>query len=98
METELTDVYLSKHNMHLTTSDMEDFSHISCITITSDYSLRTVSSYSTDHVLYITEVTATLINNTGNYLPNQTDVTEFKVIDKVVFVDKDGTETVLWTK
>ena len=82
----------------ITENVKEEYQSLSVITVQSDYFLRDVKKDRKADTIYITEIKTTLLNNkTAEYQHNICTL-EFGEINKIVFVDGNGVETVLWSR
>lgn len=70
----------------------------SAISIESDYFLRTVRKETKDNIIYISAIRTTVLNNKAGSFNRRTMTLEFQEIDKIVYVDKNGAETLLWSE
>lgn len=82
----------------LTEDLIEKCQYVSVIHVTSDYFLRTVKKEVVDSTMYISALKTSVLNNQSTIFNSQMIGLEFQEIKEIVFVDKDGTETVLWSK
>lgn len=85
-------------SMTITEEAIQRCKCISTISLESDYFLRTVKKDIKDNIIYITAIKTTALNNKAGSFNRRTMTLEFQEIDKIVYVDKNGTETVLWSK
>lgn len=83
-------VYISKNAF-------EEYRHLSIITVNSNSYLEIVSHGRTGDTVYISAIKTTLLNSTAPF-NNQICSMEFGEINRIVFVEKDGSETVLWSR
>lgn len=97
-DVETTDIHIPEHDMSITASVAANFSHVSAMTIISDCFLRDFKAETKDNVIYITAIRTTLLNNAGKSVISKMCRLETEAIEKVVFVDNGGAETVLWSK
>ena len=82
----------------LTEDLIEKCGYASVVHVSSDYFLRTIEKEIVDNVLYISAFKTSVLNNRTDIFNNQMIDLEFQEIKEIVYVDKDGTETVLWSK
>ena len=82
----------------LTEDLIEKCGYASVVHVSSDYFLRTIEKEIVDNVLYISAFKTSVLNNRTDIFNNQVIYLEFQEIKEIVYVDKDGTETVLWSK
>ena len=85
-------------SMTITEEAIQRCKCISTISLESDYFLRTVKKDIKDNIIYITAIKTTLLNNKAGSFNRRTMTLEFQEIDKIVYVDKNGAETVLWSE
>lgn len=83
--------------IHVTENTMDEYQLLTVITVQSDYFLRNIEQDRKDDVIYITGIKTTLLNNTTAF-QNNICTLEFGEINKIVYVDGNGTETVLWSR
>lgn len=93
-----TNIDIPEHGMSVTASAAEKFSHVSAMTIVSDCFLKDMKIETRENVIYITALRTTLLNNAGESVISKMCRLETEEIEKVVFIDDRGTETVLWKK
>jgi len=82
----------------LTEETIEKCGYVSVVSLSSDYFIREVKGEVKDHVYYISAIQTTLLNNQEANFQKQLCTVEFQEIQKIVFVDDEGTETVLWSQ
>ncbi len=82
----------------ITEEAIEKCKFVSAISIESDYFLRTVKKETRDHIIYISSIRTTVLNNGAGSFNHKTMAMELQEINKIVYVDGKGTETVLWSK
>ena len=82
----------------MTEETIEKCEYATVISICSEYFLRTVKAEVKDNTYYITAFKTTLLNNRAEDYQKQIYSLELQEIYKIVFVDGDGTETVLWSR
>lgn len=83
-------------NIALTEDTIEKCKFATVVSVSSDYLLRTIKSEIKDNTLYVTSFKTTLFNNKAKDYQHQMCHLEFHEIHKVVFVDDNGSETILW--
>ena len=71
--------------------------HLSILSVHSDYFLRTILKERVEDTIYVTAIKTTLLNNKTEFQNNFCGM-EFGEINRIIFVDDDGTETVLWSR
>ena len=84
--------------IHITMNTLEKYQFLSVITVQSDYFLRDIRKERIDETIYITGIKTTLVNNQVGAFQSNICGLEFGEINRIVFVEKDGTETVLWSR
>lgn len=82
----------------LTENTIEKCQYATVISVGSEYFLRTIESDVMDHTIYITAFKTTLLNNKALDYQKQIYSLELQEINRIVFVENDGTETVLWSR
>lgn len=82
----------------LTEDLIERCGYASVVYVSSDYFLRTVEKEVLDGTMYISAFKTSVLNNQTTIFNTQMIDLEFQEIKEIVFVEKDGTETVLWSK
>jgi len=97
-DAETTNILIPEHNMSVTASALKKFSHVATMTIISECFLRDIKTETKDNVIYITALKTTLLNNAGESVISKMCRLETEEIEKVVFADNSGAETVLWSK
>ena len=81
----------------MTESDIEDTDHITIMEWQSNYFLRDIRWHAEnfdDGVLYVSSIKTTLLNNKVS--AQSSTSMEMRRISKIVYVEDDGTETVMW--
>jgi len=82
----------------LTESVIEKCKYVSTVFVESDYFLREIKKDIKDHTMYISGFKTSVLNNkTGIFTTQMVDL-EFQEINQIVLIDRDGTETILWSK
>lgn len=73
-------------------------SYVSVVTWSSDYFLRVLKYGEGDDpdALYITDFKTTILGNKAQDYQRSMSNLEFRKFDRIVYVEKNGTETVLW--
>ena len=82
----------------LTEDTIEKCQYATVISVGSEYFLRTIESDVKDNTIYVTAFKTTLLNNKALDYQKQICNLELQEINKIAFVDGNGTETVLWSK
>ena len=84
--------------MNLTEDTINKCEYVTVISVGSEYFLRTIKSEVKDSTLYISAFKTTLLNNKAQNYQKQFSYVELQEINKIIFVDSNGLETVLWSK
>ena len=82
----------------LTEDVIEKCKCVSTIFVESEYFLREVKKDVKDHTIYISAFRTSILNNKAGIFNTQMIDLEFQEINKIVYVEKNGTETLLWSK
>ena len=82
----------------LTEDLIEKCKYVSVVHVTSDYFLRTIEQEIVDNVMYISAFKTSVFNNQTTVFNTQMISLDFQEINQIIFVDKDGAETLLWSK
>lgn len=82
----------------LTEDTIEKCQYATVIYVGSEYFLRTIESEVKDNTIYITAFKTTLLNNKALDYQKQIYSLELQEINRIVYVESDGTETVLWSR
>lgn len=82
----------------LTEKTIEKCGYVSVVSLSSDYFIREVKGEVKDNIYYISAIQTTLLNNKEADFQKQLCTVEFQEIQKIVFVDDEGAETVLWSQ
>ena len=82
----------------LTEDTIEKCQYATVISVGSEYFLRTIEREVKDKTIYITAFKTTLLNNKALDYQKQIYSLELQEINKIVFVDSNGMETVLWSR
>lgn len=77
---------------------LKEYQHISIISVHSDYFLRTILKERIEDTIYVTAIKTTIVNNDAEEFAKNICTLEFGEINRIVFVEEDGTETVLWSR
>ena len=75
---------------------VEKCKYATVISVNSEYFLRAIKHEIKDNIMYITAFKTSLFNNKAKTYQSKTF--ELQEINKIVFVEEDGTETVLWNR
>ena len=84
----------------LTEDTIEKCQYATVISFSSEYFVKTVERRdgAEDDTMYITAFKTTLLNNKARDYQQQTNTLGLWEINRIVFLDRDGTETVLWSR
>lgn len=82
----------------LTEDTIEKCKYVSVVSIQSDKFIRTSKKEVIDDTIYIKGLKTSVLNNDVGVFSGQTIGLEFREINRIVFVDKNGAETLLWSK
>lgn len=82
----------------LTEDTIEKCQYATVVSVGSEYFLRTIESDVMDNTIYITAFKTTLLNNKALDYQKQIYSLELQEINRIVFVDSNGAETVLWSR
>lgn len=82
----------------LTEDTIEKCQYATVISVGSEYFLRRIESEVKDNTIYISAFKTTLLNNKALDYQKQIYSLELQEINRIVFVESDGTETVLWCR
>ena len=85
-------------NINLTKNLIEKYGYATVVSFSSEYFLRNIEMETRDNTIYITGFKTTLLGNRAENYQKQTCMLEFQEINKIVFVDDKGMETVLWSR
>ena len=77
---------------------MANNEYVTVITTRSDYFLREIVQTVEGDTLKITAFKTTIFNNKAKDYQTTMKSLEFHEVNKIVYVENDGTETVLWSK
>ena len=77
---------------------MDEYQHISIISVHSNYFLRNILQERVEDTIYVTAIKTTIVNNDAEDFAKNICGLEFGEINQIVFVEEDGTETVLWSR
>ena len=83
--------------MTLTEDTIKKFEYVTVISVGSEYFLRAINSEVKDNTLYISAFKTTVLNNKAQNYQKQFSYVELQEINKIIFVDGNGLETVLWS-
>lgn len=103
-ENDTSDIYKveipSTNDMQITTSEnvMEREGNVTVITSSSKYFLRSINWEIKDDTIYISSFKTTILNNKAKKHQKTMTSLEFREINKIVYLEKNGDETVLWKR
>ena len=85
-------------DLSVSASVMEQEGYVSVVTWSSDYFLRVLKygEGSDPDTLYITDFKTSILGNRAQDYQKSMSNLEFRKINRIVYVEKNGTETVLW--
>ena len=84
--------------MKMTKDTIDKDGHVTVISVASEYFIRAIKSEVKNNTLYISSFSTTLLNNKATNYQKQFSYIELQEINKIIFVDSDGMEMVLWSK
>ena len=84
--------------MKLTKDIIEKSEYATVISVGSEYFIRAIKSEVKNNTLYISSFNTTLLNNKAQNYQKQLSYVELQEINKIIFVDGNGLEMVLWCK
>ncbi|MBR5871118.1 MAG: zf-HC2 domain-containing protein [Clostridia bacterium] len=84
--------------MMMTEDVIENSEYVTVISVGSEYFIRAIKSEVKNNILYIRSFNTTLLNNKAQSYQKQFSYVELQEISQIVFVNSDGSETVLWSK
>ena len=84
--------------MELTEDTIKKCEYVTVISVGSEYFIRAIKSEVKDNTLYINAFNTTLLNNKAQNYQKQFSYLELQEINKIVFVDGNDIELVLWIK
>lgn len=82
----------------LTEDTIEKCQYATVISVGSEYFLRTIESEVKDNTIYVTAFKTTLLNSKALDYQKQIYSLELQEINRIVFVNRNGAETVLWSR
>lgn len=82
----------------LTENTIEKCQYATVISISSEYFLKTIKSETKDHTIYITAIKTTVLGNKAADYQKRMNTLELQEINSIIFVEEDGTETLLWCR
>ncbi len=86
--------------IQLTEDTIEKYQYVTVISFSSEYFLRTIemTREAEDNTIYISAFRTTLLNNKAQDYQKRMNSLELQEINRIVFVERDGSETVLWSR
>lgn len=84
--------------INISTRTLEQYDYVSVASVKSDYFLRNIEKERVDDTIYISAIKTTLLNNKATIFQTNICGLEFGEINRIIFKDGDGTETVLWSR
>ena len=84
--------------MKLTKDTIEKNEYVTVISVGSEYFIRAIKNEVKNNTLYISSFKTTLLNNKAQNYQKQFSYVELQEINKIIFVDGNGSEIVLWSK
>ena len=84
--------------IQITENTMDKYDSLSIITVQSDYFLRDIEKDRKGDTIYITGIKTTLLNNKATAFQSNICTLEFGEINQIVYVDSNGTESILWSR
>ena len=85
-------------NVTLTKDTIEKCKYATVISISSEYFLRTIKHEIKGDTIYISAFKTTLLNNKAESYQKTMKSLQLSEINRIVYVEDDGKETVLWSK
>ena len=85
-------------NVTLTKDTIEKCKYATVISVSSEYFLRTIKHEIKGDTIYISAFKTTLLNNKAESYQKTMTSLQFSEINRIVYVEDDGKETVLWSK
>lgn len=97
---EITIPDMPNADITITKDIMDNYDSLTVVKWKSPYFLRAIlwdiEETDGERIMYIRHYKTTILNNTGINSGSYTNSIDFGALDKIVYVEKDGTETVLW--
>lgn len=85
-------------NVTLTKDTIEKCKYATVISVSSEYFLRTIKHEIKGDTIYISAFKTTLLNNKAESYQKTMTSLQLSEINRIVFVEDDGKEIVLWSK
>jgi len=82
----------------ITEKTLEKYKSISVISVSSDFFLRDIQKERKDDTIYISSIKTTLVNNKATVFQRNICTLEFGEINQIIFIDENGTQSVLWSR
>ena len=82
----------------LTEEIVEEQKNVTVVSISSEYTLVNTKNEIVDDTMYISEFRTTLLNNKAAGNQTTSKYMELRKIERIVYVESDGSETTLWTR
>lgn len=91
-------MYISLLNKKSSEDTIEKCKYATVVSISSEYFLRTIKQETKGDTIYISAFKTTLFNNKAENYQKTMNSLEFNEINKIIFVDDNEKETVMWSK
>lgn len=85
-------------NVTLTKDTIEKCKYATVVSVSSEYFLRTIKHEIKGDTIYISAFKTTLLNNKAESYQKTMTSLQLSEINRIVYVEDDGKETVLWSK
>ena len=82
----------------VTEDTIEKSKYVTVFSVSSEYFIRTIKQEIKGDTIYISAFKTTLLNNKAESYQKTMTSLQFSEINRIVFVEDDGKETVLWSK
>lgn len=82
----------------VTEDAIEKSKYVTVFSVSSEYFIRTIKHEIKGDTIYISAFKTTLLNNKAESYQKTMTSLQFSEINRIVFVEDDGKETVLWSK
>ena len=82
----------------VTEDTIEKNKYVTVFSVSSEYFIRTIKHEIKGDTIYISAFKTTLLNNKAESYQKTMTSLQFSEINRIVYVEDDGTETVLWSK
>lgn len=98
-KSESMDVKIPKlGKISLTKDTIEKNKYATIISFSSEYFLKTIKHKTEDDTIYVSAFKTTILNNRAENYQKTMRTLELKEINRIIFVDNKGKETVLWSR